>query len=294
MLDYNKESLNLSRTQCGPFINLQICSLLWLKVLSVLIESLIRFDQKFDQVRLKVFTNFGWKFDQAFINPDQVRLKVLIKSDWRSLIRFDWKFWSSLIESFINFGWKFWSSFYQFWLKVLIKLLSILIKSDWKFWSSLNESSHQFWLKVLIKLLSTPIKSEWKFWSGFDWTFNFDWKFWSNSSISLVHVISIYPITRVLILLIKFDWKFWSSFDWKFWSGFDWKFNFDWKFWSNSSISLVHVISIYPIARVLILLKVCVRSAPTCPWPSSPWSLGLAPEREPGNNSGYKVAAVTW
>ena len=116
MLDYNKESLNLSRTQCGPFINLQICSLLWLKVLSVLIESLIRFDQKFDQVRLKVFTNFGWKFDQAFINPDQVRLKVLIKSDWRSLIRFDWKFWSSLIESF-----------HQFWLKVLIKLLSIKV-----------------------------------------------------------------------------------------------------------------------------------------------------------------------
>ena len=136
MLDYNKESLNLSRTQCGPFINLQICSLLWLK--------------------------FEWTFSSIFV-----------------------------------------------------------------------ESSDQ--------ALSTSIKSEWKFWSGFDW-----------------------------------------------------KFNFDWKFWSNSSISLVHVISIYPIARVLILLKVCVRSAPTCPWPSSPWSLGLAPEREPGNNSGYKVAAVAW
>ena len=196
MLDYNKESLNLSRTQCGPFINLQICSLLWLKVLSVLIESLIRFDQKFDQVRLKVFTNFGWKFDQAFINPDQVRLKVLIKSDWRSLIRFDWKFWSSLIESFINFGWKFWSSFYQFWLKVLIKLLSILIKSDWKFWSGLNESSqavsfHQFWLGVwsnFYQSRSSPTES-------------FD-QVWLNSSISLAHVISIYPITRALGLLV--------------------------------------------------------------------------------------------
>ena len=51
MLDYNKESLNLSRTQCGPFINLQICSLLWLKVLSILIES-------FDQVWLKVLIKF--------------------------------------------------------------------------------------------------------------------------------------------------------------------------------------------------------------------------------------------
>ena len=141
MLDYNKESLNLSRTQCGPFINLQICSLLWLKVLSVLIESLIRFDQKFDQVRLKVFTNFGWKFDQAFINPDQVRLKVLIKSDWRSLIRFDWKFWSSLIESF-----------HQFWLKVLIKLLSILVESS----DQAFINSDQVRLKVLIKF-------EWKF-----------------------------------------------------------------------------------------------------------------------------------
>ena len=171
MLDYNKESLNLSRTQCGPFINLQICSLLWLKVLSVLIESLIRFDQKFDQVRLKVFTNFGWKFDQAFINPDQVRLKVLIKSDWRSLIRFDWKFWSSLIESF-----------HQFWLKVLIKLLSILVESsdqafinsdqvrlkvlirfEWKFSGSQFSS---ILVGSLIKLLSIPIKSDWKFWSS--------------------------------------------------------------------------------------------------------------------------------
>ena len=219
MLDYNKESLNLSRTQCGPFINLQICSLLWLKVLSVLIESLIRFDQKFDQVRLKVFTNFGWKFDQAFINPDQVRLKVLIKSDWRSLIRFDWKFWSSLIESFINFGWKFWSSFYQFWLKVLIKLLSILIKSDWKFWSGLNESSqavsfHQFWLGVwsnFYQSRSSPTESFDQVWlKVFDQVWlevliKFDWKF---SSILVESFDQAF---------INSGWKFWSSF-YQFWS----------------------------------------------------------------------------
>ena len=78
----------------------------WLKVSSILVES---FDQafinsgwkfwssfyqfwsspieSFDQVWMKVlrqsvFINFGWEFDQTFINPDQVRLKVLIKSDW--------------------------------------------------------------------------------------------------------------------------------------------------------------------------------------------------------------------
>ena len=201
MLDYNKESLNLSRTQCGPFINLQICSLLWLKVLSVLIESLIRFDQKFDQVRLKVFTNFGWKFDQAFINPDQVRLKVLIKSDWRSLIRFDWKFWSSLIESF-----------HQFWLKVLIKLLSTSIRSDWKFWSSLIESFHQFWLKVLIKLLSILVESSDQAFINSDQVrlkvlIRFEWKF-SGSQFSSILVGSL---IKLLSIPIKSDWKFWSS-----------------------------------------------------------------------------------
>ena len=56
MLDYNKESLNLSRTQCGPFINLQICSLLWLK-----------FEFKWDPVWvLYQFTNLQFALIESF------------------------------------------------------------------------------------------------------------------------------------------------------------------------------------------------------------------------------------
>ena len=171
MLDYNKESLNLSRTQCGPFINLQICSLLWLKVLSVLIESLIRFDQKFWSSSTESFHQFWLEVWSSFYQPrssptesfDQVWLKVFDQVWLEVLIKFDWKF-------------------HQFWLKVLIKLLSILVESsdqafinsdqvrlkvlirfEWKFSGSQFSS---ILVGSLIKLLSIPIKSDWKFWSS--------------------------------------------------------------------------------------------------------------------------------
>ena len=226
-------SLNLSKTQCGSFINLQICSLLWLKVLSILIESLIRFDQKFwssstesfHQFWLKVWSNFYQSRSSPTESFDQVWLKVFDQVWLEVLIKFDWKFSSILVESFdqafINSGWKFWSSFYQFWsspiesfdqvwmkvlrqsvftnfgwkfdqtfinpdqvrLKVLIKSdWRSLIRFDWKFWSSLIESFHQFWLKVLIKLLSILVESS-------------DQAFINSDQVRLK-------------VLIKFEWKF--------------------------------------------------------------------------------------
>ena len=171
MLDYNKESLNLSRTQCGPFINLQICSLLWLKVLSVLIESLIRFDQKFwssstesfHQFWLKVWSNFYQSRSSPTESFDQVWLKVFDQVWLEVLIKFDWKFSSILVESFdqafINSGWKFWSSFYQFWSspiesfdQVWMKVLrqSVFINFGWEFDQTFINPD-QVRLKVLIK-----------------------------------------------------------------------------------------------------------------------------------------------
>ena len=177
MLDCNKESLNLSRTQCGPFINLQICSLLWLK-------SEFKWDPVWVLLSIYKFAVcFDWKFCQFWS---------------KVLIRFDRKFWSSLTESFHQFWLKVWSNFYQsrssptesfdqVWLKVFDQVwLEVLIKFDWKFSSILVESFDQAF-----------INSGWKFWSSF-------YQFWSSPIESFDQVW--------MKVLINFGWKFWSSF----------------------------------------------------------------------------------
>ena len=128
------KGLNLSETQCGSSINLQICSLLWLKVF-------INFDWKFwssfYQFWLKVFINFDWQFDQVFI-------------------KFDWKFWLKVLIESYN-------------LRVLIESynLQVLIESfDWKFWLKVLIESFD-WIRappLYTRLVFVPLLESWFCW----------------------------------------------------------------------------------------------------------------------------------